>query len=105
MQIRAIGFLLVTIDGMPYWGDAVGQIPFATNKSKDEKAKGWDNYTSTVSTIKAGQKYGDGSIFGGGSDFSNSYDNYMILRGALYGTENRDITQPITKDEAVKYGF
>lgn len=101
----ANGFLLVTIEGMPYWADAVGQIPFATNKSKDEKAKGWDNYTSTVTTVRTGQEFGDGSIFGGVSDFSNSYDNYMILRGALYGTENRDITKPITKEEAAKYGF
>ena len=101
----ANGFLLVTIEGMPYWADAVGQIPFATNKSKDEKADGNNNYNSTVSTIKAGQEYGDGSIFGGVSDFTNSYDNYMILRGALYGTENRDITKSITKDEAAKYGF
>jgi hypothetical protein len=99
------GFLLVTVDGMPYWGDAVGQIPFATNKAKDEIKSGENKYTATVTTIKAGQKYGDGELFGGTPDFSNSYDNYFILRGALYGTEGRDITRPITKAEAKKYGY
>ena len=31
----ANGYYLVTIDDNPYWSDAIGQIPFATNLSKD----------------------------------------------------------------------
>ena len=98
-------YLAVTVDGMPYWGDAVGQIPFATNRAKDQINKGWDSYSANVTAIRDGQKYADGNPFGGTPDYSNSYDNYFILRGAMYGSEGRDITQPITEAEAKKYGY
>ena len=40
------------------------------------------------------KKYGDGKIFGGTPDNSNSYDNYMILRGSLWTTERYDVGKP-----------
>jgi hypothetical protein len=99
------GYYLVTVDGKPYWGDAIGQIPFATNKAKDEIKNGETVYDANVTTIKAGQKYADGSLFGGTPDTSKSYDNFMILRGAMYGSQGRDITRPITQEEATMYGY
>jgi hypothetical protein len=99
------GFLLVTVDGMPYWGDAVGQIPFAADKVTDLIEDGTSMTYAIKNTIQTGQKYGDGKIIGGKSDYSNSYDNYMILRGAMWGANGRPITQPITKEEAKKYGL
>ncbi len=35
-------------------------------------------------TIKTGQNYGDGSLFGGTSDYRNTYDNAMIKRAATW---------------------
>jgi hypothetical protein len=36
----ADGFLLVTVNDMPYWADAIGQIPFAVDKVTDEIGDG-----------------------------------------------------------------
>ncbi len=103
----ADGFLLVTVDEMPYWADAIGQIPFATDlvtdKIKDDKPK----YTAIMETVEKGKAHGSGNLIGGGDgqDNSNRYDNYMLLRGAAYGAHGRDITKPITAEEAKGYRF
>ncbi len=79
-------YLMVTVGGMPYWTDAIGQIPFAINKFKNELESTKGNVAlARQITIEAGQQYGDGSIFGGKSDFTNSYDNAMIRRAINWG--------------------
>jgi len=99
----ADGYLLVTVDDQIFWADAIGQIPFAVDKVTDEIEEGKSVDEAIKTTVKLGKKYGDGKIFGGTPDYSNSYDNYFILRGALYGAKNRDFLEPINKYEADRY--
>ena len=101
----ADGFLLVTIDAMPYWADAVGQIPFAVDKVTDEIGDKKSKAEAVKETVKVGKEYGEGKLIGGKTDNSNTYDNYFILRGALFGASQRDFTKPITQDEAKKNGL
>ena len=82
----ADGYFLVTVDGRPYWSDAVGQVPFAINKFRDELLKTGDYSLSRERTIVAGQKYGNGNPLFPTADNSNSYDNAMIQRAVNWGT-------------------
>ncbi len=82
------GYLMVTVDGEPYWTDAVGQIPFAVDKFTDELESTGNASTARERTIEAGQTFGDGNIIGGESDNTNSYDNAMIKR-AINWAEKR----------------
>ncbi len=81
----ADGFFLVTVDGQPYWSDAVGQIPFAVDKVTDELEKGKSAAKAISNTMEVGRQYGEGKLIGGQRDNSNTYDNYFILRGAAWG--------------------
>lgn len=83
----ADGYLLVTVDGQPYWADAVGQIPFAVDYYTDRLEDGDSKSQAVSATVQKGREYAEGKIFGGTTDNSNSYDNYFILRGALYASE------------------
>lgn len=83
----ADGYLLVSIDGFPYWADAIGQIPFTIDVFTDYLEDGYSKSESTKKTLSTGQKFGDGEIFGGKSDFSNGYDNHMILRTCLWAKD------------------
>ena len=72
------GYLMILISDIPYWADAVGQIPFAV-----------DTYRSTQSitrTVQIGIDWGAGT-FTGDVDYSNEYDNYFVLRGALFASK------------------
>jgi hypothetical protein len=82
------GYLMVTVDGEPYWTDAIGQIPFAVDKFTDELEDTGSADVARERTIEAGNKFGDGNVFGGESDYSNSYDNAMIKR-AINWAEKR----------------
>ena len=44
-------------------------------------------YSSIASTIKKGKEYGEGKLIGGEVDNSNTYDNYFLLRGALWASK------------------
>lgn len=101
----ADGYLLVTVDNMPYWADAIGQIPFAVDLATDKIEDGKSGYQAIRETIQKGKEYGSGEIIGGEADNSNRYDNYMILRGAANGANGRNITKPVTKEEAKAYGL
>ncbi|EBT1585025.1 hypothetical protein JGI54_004751, partial [Salmonella enterica] len=72
------GYLLVLISGMPYWTDAVGQIPFAVDTYRDKQ--------SITKTVQVGIEWGDGT-WAGDADYSNEYDNYFVLRGAIYASK------------------
>nr|WP_294860817.1 RHS repeat-associated core domain-containing protein [uncultured Fluviicola sp.] len=87
----ADGDFIVTVGGDPYWADAVGQIPFAIDAYTDFLVSGKDFEKAVYSTVYTGEKYGSGELVGGTADFSNSYDNYMILRGALWAAHNHKL--------------
>lgn len=70
----ADGYLMVAIEGVPYWADAVGQIPFAVDTYRLKR--------EVRSVITIGMDYGGG--LPGTKDIKNEYDNYFVLRGALY---------------------
>lgn len=73
------GYLLVTVSGMPYWTDAIGQIPFTLNEFRN-CLKYYGNYDlAEKETLRIGRKFADGNLFGKADD-SNSYDNEMIKR-------------------------
>ncbi|WP_261887486.1 hypothetical protein [Vibrio aerogenes] len=79
----ADGYILSLINDKPYWSDAVGQIPFAV-----------DTYRSTRSipeVIKTGHRFATGSltdaVFGNNADATNTWDNYFVLRGALFASK------------------
>jgi len=81
------GFLLVMVDGTPYWTDAVGQIPFAVDTYRE--------YRSVAEVVDTGIKWGPGTPTGrvtGDFDFTNTYDNYFVLRGALYAEKKYKYT-------------
>ncbi|GFM70551.1 hypothetical protein [Pseudomonas capsici] len=85
------GFILVMIEGEPYWADGVGQIPFATDTYRLYLEETKQQEASILKTVETGMKYGDGLPIFPKADFSNEYDNYMVLRGALWASENFDI--------------
>lgn len=87
------GYLLVTVDGEPYWTDAVGQIPFAVDKFTNELKSTGDAIKARERTIKAGQTFGDGNLIGGESDNSNSYDNAMIKRAINWAEKRYDVIE------------
>ncbi|MCD8418576.1 hypothetical protein J2Q11_13045 [Tenacibaculum finnmarkense genomovar finnmarkense] len=87
----ADGYLLVTINGFPYWADAIGQIPFTVDIYTDNLEDGYSKENSIKETLLVGQKYGDGNIIGGESDFSNGYDNHIILRASLWASNRYDV--------------
>ena len=91
------GFLLVLIEGYPYWGDAVGQIPFAVDTYKDNFERTGDKEESILETIKTGLAHGDGSILPSKEDDPNKYDNFMVLRGALWASENHTAMKKVEK--------
>ena len=72
------GYRLVDVGGEPYWGDAIGQIPFAVDKFTDELESTGSVDKARQATIQTGQQFGDGT--GLNSDTSNGYDNAMIRR-------------------------
>lgn len=81
-------YLMVLVEGKPYWADAVGQIPFATDTFRLFYEKSADKDSAIIETINTGIKYGDGNPAKPEEDRSNKYDNYMVMRGAIWASEN-----------------
>jgi hypothetical protein len=74
----ADGYPLVTIDGIPYWADAIGQIPFAVDYYTDLLERTGNEALAEKKTIEIGKLCGGGTF--GSEDRTNSYDNAMIKR-------------------------
>lgn len=87
-EYGGVGYLLVLINNFPYWTDAIGQIPFAVNTYR--------NQNNIRETIMIGMKWGSGTLFGD-PDYKNEYDNYFILRGALFASKK--FTYSVGKSE------
>ncbi|MDY4399903.1 hypothetical protein [Helicobacter bilis] len=75
----ARGYLLVSMEGVPYWADAVGQIPFAIDVYRAFYRQYGNVQKARNGAIKLGYLFADGTPMN--ADNSNSYDNAMILRG------------------------
>ncbi len=80
----ANGYLMVTVDGYPYWADAVGQIPFAVNYFKKMYNETKDGTKSIKLTVAKAREYGEGKLVGGTTDNSNAYDIYFVMRALNY---------------------
>lgn len=115
------GYLMVMINGVPYWTDAVGQIPFAVDTYRSNR--------DIKYVVRTGIKWAGGSV-SSVSDVSNCYDNFFVLRGALFASkkysyyfstsagnysntqvnevinaiDSNSISQPITESELMTYG-
>lgn len=75
-------YLMVMVDDYPYWTDAVGQIPFAINTYRSSR--------SVKNVVRIGVEWGPGDLKSrveGKFDYTNTYDNYFVLRGALYASK------------------
>ncbi|OJT26567.1 hypothetical protein BO221_00540 [Archangium sp. Cb G35] len=59
-----------------------------------------DKDKAIIQTIKTGIKHGDGSIFFTTKDPTNNYDNFMVLRGALWAANNHRFTKTETEVSA-----
>jgi len=90
-------YLLVNIEGHPFWADGVGQIPFAVNTYKKFARTIGDKNIAILETVDTGINAGDGIPYLGEADHSNSYDNFMVLRGSLWASENYQIITTIAK--------
>ncbi|MFC2971292.1 hypothetical protein ACFOJE_03535 [Azotobacter bryophylli] len=82
------GFLMVIVDNAPYWTDGVGQIPFAVDTFRKYLEELRTKSAAISKTVRTGMEYGDGNPFSPKDDPTNEYDNYMVLRGALWASEN-----------------
>ncbi len=84
----ADGYFLVTVGGMPYWNDAIGQIPFAVDTYRSYLESNGNPVEAVKQTLATGQQHAGGDVQSGQQvDKSNNYDNYMILRGAIWASE------------------
>ena len=104
----AKGYLLVSMEGIPYWADAVGQIPYAINIYKGFLHLKQNKVKAKNATINVGYAFSEGKIGQIWTFYNNfidnlcfkddiydetlnpptdknSYDNKMILRGINYG--------------------
>lgn len=90
------GFLMVMVDHFPYWTDGIGQIPFAVDTFRKYLEELRIKSAAISKTVQTGMEYGDGNPFAPSSDPSNEYDNYMVLRGALWASDNFQLV--VTKE-------
>jgi hypothetical protein len=81
-------YLMVLLEGAVYWADAVGQIPFAVNTFRKYFQEKGAKDAAIVKTVQVGIEYGDGNPLMPISDPTNEYDNFMVLRGAVWASEN-----------------
>lgn len=83
----ADGFFLITVGGKPYWSDAIGQIPFAVDYFTDVYEDNGNKQKSINMTIQKGMEFGEGKLFGGETDNSNTYDNHFLRKGANWAAK------------------
>ncbi|MEZ5324283.1 MAG: RHS repeat-associated core domain-containing protein [Verrucomicrobiales bacterium] len=89
------GWLMVTVDQFPYWGDAIGQIPFAVDITKDNMRgvgkSEQDKIRVVKQTLATAREYSEGNIMGDNQNEGNDYDIYMVLRGAQWSYDKHDV--------------
>ena len=72
----AKGYLLVSMEGIPYWADAVGQIPYAINIYKGFLQLTQNKVKAKNATINMGYAFYDGKQEG----LSIAYDKHWLSR-------------------------
>ena len=88
------GYLLSTVNGYPYWTDAIGQIPFTLNHYRDALKYFGNHRYASMETFRIGKRYSSGSVIKGifgFTDDSNSYDNEMIKRAINWANHRYQI--------------
>lgn len=86
---------MVEIEGVPYWTDAIGQIPFALNEYRNVFERSKNPEIAAGETIDIGKKFGDGSLMNiifPSPDYSNGYDNAMIVRAVNWAKKRYRLT-------------
>lgn len=86
---------MVEIEGVPYWTDAIGQIPFALNEYRNVFERSKNSEIAAGETIDIGKKFGDGSLMNiifPSPDNSNGYDNAMIVRAVNWAKKRYRLT-------------
>ncbi|MEN8756082.1 MAG: hypothetical protein ACN4GG_06680, partial [Akkermansiaceae bacterium] len=90
-QAEAKGFLLVEVDGEPYWADAVGQIPFAVDTYRSHRIDmGKVAVDLTIQKVlDTAIKHADGNVILGFAKAvaKGHYDEFMVLRGAIWASK------------------
>jgi hypothetical protein len=99
----AYGYLLVTIDKFPYWADGVGQIPFAVGTFKHYLEEGNSEEQSIKNTLLSAQKHSTGNIIPTAPVIVNEYDDYFVLRGAIWASRMYDVKTEV--HESFKEGM
>ncbi len=77
------GYLMVEVEGVSYWTDAIGQIPFTLNEYRNVLRRTKNSERAAGETIYVGKQFGNGrllNLFFPSPDNSNSYDNAIIKR-------------------------
>ena len=77
------GFLLVEVDSIPYWADAIGQIPYTLNEYRNVYKETGNADIAGRKTIEYGYRFGNGSLLNilfPSPDTDNNYDNAIIIR-------------------------
>ena len=85
----AKGAFLCTVDGIPYWTDVIGQIPFVINCYRDQLMNGKTHRKATEYTINIGHLFSTGFL---SIDLHpNDADNWMIRRVCEWASKGFDI--------------
>lgn len=99
----AAGYLLIMVNNKPYWADAIGQIPYAVDTMKSYILKYKGDYDKAIKkTIITGIEFGNGGVLSREADYSNSYDNYLVLRGCLWSTKKFSYNSIVRHGSSVK---
>ena len=56
------GYLMVEVEGVPYWADAIGQIPFTLNEYRNVLGRTKNSEKAAGETIDMGKRFGNGSL-------------------------------------------
>ena len=89
------GYLMVEVEGIPYWTDAIGQIPFALNEYRNIFGRSKNSEIAARETIEIGKQFGNGSLLNlvfPSPDNSNGYDNAMIQRAINWAKKRYKLT-------------
>ena len=57
------GYLMVEVEGIPYWADAIGQIPYSLNDYRNYYKNSFDSEYAERNTIADGAQFANGSLW------------------------------------------
>ncbi len=83
-------YIMTFIEDLPYWSDALGQIPFSIWYYKNQCTDLLSSVETIKKTVSMGMRAGSGTpkdIILNNPDMTNEYDNYFVLRGAIWASK------------------